>query len=58
MRFEPFMMLLGILLLLAIVLTLLFGKEHGRHGYGARASGMQAWALCWDGSYGPPLRTG
>ena len=34
MRFELFIVILGILLILAMILTLLFGKEHGRHGYG------------------------
>ena len=34
MRFDLFLVILGVLLALAIVLTLLFGKEHSRHGYG------------------------
>ena len=57
MRFDLFMVILAILLLAAIVLTLLFGREHGRHGYGHYTPCTGA-GLCIAGSYGPPLRTG
>ncbi len=58
MRFDFFMMILAILLLAAIVVTLLFGKEHGRHGYGYQGSGTQDQVLCAGGTYGPACRTG
>ena len=34
MRIDVLMIILGLLLLAAMVLTLLFGKEYSRHGYG------------------------
>ena len=34
MRFDLFIILVGILLLVAMALTLLYGREHSRHGYG------------------------
>lgn len=34
MRFDLLMMALGLLLLLAMILTLFFGRDHSRHGYG------------------------
>lgn len=35
MRFDLFIIILGLILIGAMVLTLLFGKEFSRHGYGA-----------------------
>ncbi len=58
MRFDLFMVILAILLLVAIVLTLLFGREHGRHGYGHDTPSCAGAGLCMAGSYGPPLRIG
>ena len=34
MRIDIFMVVLAIILIAAMALTLLFGKERGRHGYG------------------------
>jgi hypothetical protein len=34
MRIDVLMIILGLLLLAAMVLTLLYGKEYSRHGYG------------------------
>ena len=34
MRIDLFMVALAIILITAMALTLLFGKERGRHGYG------------------------
>ena len=35
MRFDLLMVIIGLVLVTAMVLTLLFGKEFSRHGYGA-----------------------
>jgi len=35
MRIDLLMVLLAAILVAAMVLTLLYGKEHSRHGYGA-----------------------
>ena len=35
MRIDIVMIILGILLLVAMALTLFYGKEMSRHGYGA-----------------------
>ncbi|MEJ2492254.1 MAG: hypothetical protein P8Y84_11680 [Desulfuromonadales bacterium] len=35
MRWEFLLILLGLLLAGAMLLTVIFGKQHGRHGYGA-----------------------
>jgi hypothetical protein len=35
MRFDLLMIVIGLLLLVAMTLTLLFGREYSRHGYGA-----------------------
>jgi len=56
MRFDVFMLFLAILLLAAIVLTLLFGKEHGRHGYGDQNTGTPGQDSYADGPLGPPLQ--
>ncbi|MDT8442782.1 MAG: hypothetical protein RQ722_00705 [Desulfuromonadales bacterium] len=37
MRLDLLMTILGILLVLAMILTLIYGREHGRHGYGKAA---------------------
>ena len=34
MRFDLLMIVIGLLLLVAMTLTLLFGREYSRHGYG------------------------
>ena len=34
MRFDLLMIGIGLLLLVAMILTLLFGREYSRHGYG------------------------
>ena len=34
MRFDLLMIAIGLLLLVAMTLTLLFGREYSRHGYG------------------------
>lgn len=34
MRFDLLMIVIGLLLLVAMTLTLLFGHEYSRHGYG------------------------
>lgn len=35
MRWEFLLILLGLLLAGAMLLTVIFGKQHGRHGYGS-----------------------
>lgn len=35
MRLDIFMIIVGILLVVAMVLTLLYGKDYSRHGYGS-----------------------
>ena len=35
MRFDLLMIAIGLLLLVAMILTLFFGREYSRHGYGA-----------------------
>jgi hypothetical protein len=37
MRFDLLMIAIGLLLIIAMVLTLLFGREYSRHGYGVMA---------------------
>ena len=37
MRSNLLLVILGLLLLLAMVITLIYGREHGRHGYGQSA---------------------
>ena len=34
MRFDLLMIAIGLLLLVAMTITLLFGREYSRHGYG------------------------
>ncbi len=34
MRFDLLMIVVGLLLIVAMALTLLFGREYSRHGYG------------------------
>lgn len=34
MKVDWIIIILGIALLLAIILTVIYGKEYGRHGYG------------------------
>ena len=58
MRFDVLMTLLTLLLLLAMALTLLFGKEHGRHGYGRQGHGSNGPTWGSTASYGPPWRIG
>lgn len=38
MRFDLLIIILGLILIAAMLLTLLFGKEYSRHGYGATPS--------------------
>jgi hypothetical protein len=41
MRFDLLMIVIGLLLLVAMALTLLFGREYSRHGYGASLSNIK-----------------
>jgi len=36
MRLDFFLIIIGILLAVAMVLTLLYGKQHSLHGYGSK----------------------
>ncbi len=38
MRLDFLLIMIGILLAAAMVLTLVYGKEHSLHGYGANSS--------------------
>lgn len=40
MRSELFLIILASLLLLAMLLTVRYGKEHSRHGYGYAGPGF------------------
>jgi hypothetical protein len=42
MRFDLLMIAIGLLLLAAMALTLFFGREYSRHGYGAILSKSRA----------------
>ena len=41
MRFDLLMIVVGLLLIVAMALTLLFGREYSRHGYGAILSNIK-----------------
>lgn len=41
MQRDLFIIILGLILILAMVLTLLYGKEYSRHGYGAMRTASQ-----------------
>jgi hypothetical protein len=41
MRFDLLMIAIGLLLLVAMILTLFFGREYSRHGYGATLSNIK-----------------
>lgn len=41
MRFDLLMIAIGLLLIVAMVLTLLFGREYSRHGYGVVVPGLK-----------------
>jgi hypothetical protein len=41
MRFDLLIIAIGLLLLVAMTLTLLFGREYSRHGYGAILSNIK-----------------
>ena len=41
MRFDLLIIAIGLLLIVAMALTLLFGREYSRHGYGAILSNIK-----------------
>lgn len=41
MRLDLLMIIIGLLLIIAMALTLIFGKEYSRHGYGAIVPDIQ-----------------
>jgi hypothetical protein len=41
MRLDFFLIIIGILLAVAMVLTLLFGKQYSLHGYGSKLPATQ-----------------
>ena len=44
MRFDLLIIAIGLLLIVAMTLTLLFGREYSRHGYGAIVPGNKEGA--------------
>lgn len=63
MRIDILLIIIGLLLIAAMTLTLLYGKENSRHGYGANKTLFQQRAImvCLLPArlvQGPPCKTG
>lgn len=70
MRFDLIITILGLILLAAMILTLLYGKEYSRHGYGMTDLQSSWDVTCIDSPkhaltncsnrpfYGPPCKMG
>lgn len=41
MRFDLLMIIMGVVLILAMALTLLYGREYSRHGYGSAPANLE-----------------